>query len=40
MEPEDFVNARSEWFWNLRKCFEDGEIHIDPDDEELAKQLG
>jgi hypothetical protein len=38
-EPEDFVNARSEWFWNLRKRFEDGEIDIDPLDTELAKQL-
>ena len=40
IEPEDFVNARSEWFRNLRKLFEDGEIDIDPHDEELAKQLG
>ena len=40
MEPDDFVNARSEWFWNLRKRFEDGNIDIDPNDTELAKQLG
>lgn len=40
IEPEDFVNARSEWFWNLRKRFEEGDIDIDPNDEELAKQLG
>jgi hypothetical protein len=40
IEPEDFVNARSEWFWNLRKRFEDGDIDIDPNDDELAKQLG
>jgi hypothetical protein len=39
LEPEDFVNARSEWFWNLRKRFEEGEIDIDPLDTELAKQL-
>jgi hypothetical protein len=37
--PEDFVNLRSEWYWNLRKRFEDGDIDIDPTDTELAKQL-
>jgi hypothetical protein len=40
IEPEDFVNARSEWYWNLRNRFEECEIDIDPDDEVLAKQLG
>jgi hypothetical protein len=40
IEPEDFVNARSEWYWNLRNRFENGEIDIDPNDEVLAKQLG
>ena len=30
IKPEDFVNRRSEWYWNLRKRFEDGEIDIDP----------
>jgi hypothetical protein len=40
VEPEDFVNRRSEWYWNLRKRFEAGEIDIDPEDEQLAKQLG
>ena len=34
IKPEDFVNRRSEWYWNnLRKRFEDGEIDIDPLDE-------
>jgi hypothetical protein len=40
MKPGDFVNARSEWFWNLRERFEAGEIDIDPTDDKLAAQLG
>lgn len=36
---EDFVNRRSEWYRNLRKRFEDGEIDIDPLDKALAQQL-
>jgi hypothetical protein len=40
IEPDDFVNARSEWYWNLRERFEQGEIDIDPNDDQLAKQLG
>jgi hypothetical protein len=39
VEPEDFVNRRSEWYWNLRQRFENGQIDIDPDDDVLAKQL-
>jgi hypothetical protein len=39
IEPEDFVNRRSEWYWNLRNRFEHGDIDIDPLDTELAKQL-
>jgi hypothetical protein len=39
-EPDDFINARSEWYWNLRERFERGDIDIDPDDDQLAKQLG
>lgn len=35
-----FINARAQWFWGLRKMFEDGEVDIDPTDEELASQLG
>jgi hypothetical protein len=30
IEPEDFVNARSEWYWTLRNRFQNGEIDIDP----------
>jgi|SRR4029450_13651441 hypothetical protein len=36
---EDFVNARSEWYWNMSNRFENGEIDIDPNGGELAKQL-
>ena len=39
IEPEDFINRRSEWYWNLRTLFERGEIDLDPLDTELAKQL-
>lgn len=35
-----FHNARAEWYWHLRQRFEDGLIDIDPDDDELAAQLG
>lgn len=38
-DPERFVNARAEWYWNLREIFEKGLIDIDPEDEELAAQL-
>jgi hypothetical protein len=40
VEPEDFVNRRSEWHWNLRLRFENGEIDIDPDDNVLAQAAG
>jgi hypothetical protein len=40
IEPEDYVNRRSEWYWNLRERFEHGDIDTDPDDAELTKQLG
>ena len=39
VEPEDLVNRRSEWYWNLRPRFENCEIDFDPDDDVLAKQL-
>lgn len=35
-----FANARAEWFWGLRERFEQGDIDIDPNDDELATQLG
>lgn len=39
-DPARFLNARAEWFWALRERFYDGDIDIDPDDDELASQLG
>ena len=40
MDSKHFVNARAEWFWGLRQMFEDGDIDIDPDDDDLAAHLG
>jgi hypothetical protein len=40
MDSEHFANARAEWWWGLRQRFEDGDIDVDPDDDELAAQLG
>ena len=39
-DPQMYKNARAEWYWSLRKQFEDGLIDLDPDDDELAAQLG
>lgn len=38
-EPEKFINARAEWFWNVRQIFEAGEIDIAPDDDTTVAQL-
>ena len=38
IDSEQFLNTRAEWYWNLRKCFENKEIDIG-EDEELASQL-
>jgi hypothetical protein len=42
LDSKRFVNARAEWFWQLREMFDpaNGEIDIDPADDELASQLG
>jgi hypothetical protein len=40
MDRERFLNARAEWSWALRERFEQGDIDLDPDDDELAAQLG
>lgn len=39
IDTEHFSNARAEWWWGLRQRFEDGDIDIDPADDELAAQL-
>lgn len=38
-DPDRFVNARAEWFWNLRDLFEQGLVDIDPNDDDLLGQL-
>lgn len=38
-DSNKFLNARAEWYWHLRELFEDGQIDIDPEDEDLAQQL-
>lgn len=40
VDSERFLNARAEWYWGLRERFEAGDIDIDPDDDDLAAQLG
>lgn len=39
-DPEHYANARAEWYWALRERFETGDIDIDPEDDDLAAQLG
>lgn len=38
LDGERYLNARAEWYWQLRKRFEDGTIDI-PDDPDLIAQL-
>lgn len=40
IDSEHYLNARAEWYWALRERFEQDDIDIDPDDDELAAQLG
>lgn len=40
IDTEHFANARAEWWWGVRTRFEDGDMDIDPDDDDLAAQLG
>lgn len=39
-DEKEFADARSEAWWRLREMFREGEIDIDPADDELASQLG
>jgi phage terminase large subunit-like protein len=39
-DKERFANARAEWAWAMRTRLEDGDIDLDPADEDLAAQLG
>lgn len=36
--PGTFFNAKAEWYWKVRELFQQGEIDVDPDDEELEIQ--
>lgn len=38
-DPAIYKNARAEWYWGLRKMFEEGALDLDPEDHELASQL-
>lgn len=37
---ERFKNRRAEAYWHMRTMFEEGAIDIDPDDDDLAAELG
>lgn len=39
-DRERFINARSEWAWAMRERLEEGDVDLDPADEDLAAQLG
>lgn len=39
MEPRKYKNLRAEQWWRLREKFENGEVDLDPEDEELAAEL-
>jgi hypothetical protein len=38
-EPKKFKNLRAEQWWKLREKFENDEVDLDPEDEELAAEL-
>lgn len=38
--PARFANRRAEAFWTVRELLENGRVDLDPDDDELASQLG
>lgn len=38
-ESARFLNARAEWYWQLRQAFEAGTVDIDPGDLDLADEL-
>jgi hypothetical protein len=40
LEKDRFINARAEQYRLLREAFEQGQIDLDPDDDQLAAQLG
>lgn len=40
IDSEHYLNARSEWWWAVRERAEQGDLDIDPNDDDLAAQLG
>lgn len=40
IDSEKFANSRSEGYWQLRQLFVDYEIDIDPEDDQLAAEIG
>lgn len=38
-DPKNYLNNRAQWYWGLREIFEEGEIDLDPIDEEVVVQL-
>ncbi len=40
LDSEHYLNARAEWAWAIRERLEQGDLDLDPDDDELAAQLG
>jgi hypothetical protein len=37
--PDEYANRRAEWYWNLRTAFENEEIDLTAEDEDLAAEL-
>lgn len=40
VDSEHFLNSRAEWAWAIRTRMEDGDLDLDPEDDDLAAQLG
>lgn len=38
-DKENYANLRAEGYWGLRERFQDGDVDIDPNDDDLAAQL-
>lgn len=38
-DQEQFLNAKAEWFWDLRERFREGRIALDPEDADTAHEL-
>lgn len=38
-DPENYVNLRAELYWGIRERFEDGDVDLDPEDDDTAAEL-